>query len=115
VTEVRSELGARFDTLYPVGESASLLLRARAAWAYDWVNDPALMATFEAGLQPGALPGAGVGFAVNGAPVPNNLALASAGAELRFANHWSLLAKIDGEIAKSAQVYTGSGTLRYSW
>jgi hypothetical protein len=43
------------------------------------------------------------------------LALASAGAELRFANGWSLAAKFDGEFAGHAQNYAGTGTLRYSW
>jgi hypothetical protein len=42
------------------------------------------------------------------------LALASAGAELRFANGWSLAAKFDGEFAGHAQTYAGTGTLRYS-
>jgi hypothetical protein len=41
------------------------------------------------------------------------LALASAGAELRFANGWSLAAKFDGEFAGHAQTYAGTGTLRY--
>jgi hypothetical protein len=39
------------------------------------------------------------------------LALASAGAELRFANGWLLAAKFAGY----AQTYAGTGTLRYSW
>ena len=43
------------------------------------------------------------------------LTLASAGAELRFANGWSLAAKFDGEFAGHAQNYAGTGTLRYSW
>ena len=42
------------------------------------------------------------------------LALASAGAELRFANGWSLAAKFDGEFGGHAQTYAGTGTLRYS-
>jgi uncharacterized protein with beta-barrel porin domain len=39
-------------------------LRARVAWAHEWVNDPALSAVFQ--LLPGA------SFVVNGAPVPHN-------------------------------------------
>ena len=42
------------------------------------------------------------------------LGLSSAGAELRFANGWSLAAKFDGEFAGHAQTYAGTGTLRYS-
>jgi len=41
-----------------------LTLRARVAWAHDWVSNPALTATFQAAL----LPGADVSFIVNGAP-----------------------------------------------
>jgi hypothetical protein len=28
---------------------------------------------------------------------------------------WSVLAKFDGEFAKSSQTYAGTGTLRYMW
>ena len=28
---------------------------------------------------------------------------------------WSVLAKFDGEFAKSSQTYAGTGTLRYTW
>ena len=53
-----------------------LTLRARLAWAHDWVSDPSLAALFQ------ALPGAS--FIVNGATPVNNSALASAGAEFRL-------------------------------
>jgi hypothetical protein len=42
------------------------------------------------------------------------LGFSSAGAELGFANGWSLAAKFDGEFAGHAQTYAGTGTLRYS-
>jgi hypothetical protein len=51
-------------------------LRARVAWAHDWVSDPALDAVFQ------ALPGSS--FIVNGAPVPHDSALTSVGAELHL-------------------------------
>ncbi len=60
-----------------------------------------------------ALPGAA--FTVNGALPPANSALASAGAELRFAANWSLEGKFDGEFASGAHTYAGTGTLRYRW
>jgi hypothetical protein len=44
----------------------------------------------------------------------DRLALASAGAELRFANGSSLAAKFDGEFGGHAQTYARTGTLRYS-
>jgi outer membrane autotransporter protein len=102
----RSELGARFDALTMFG-GMPLVLRARAAWAHDWISNPALTAAFQ------ALPAAS--FIVNGATPPQDLVLASAGAELQIATNWSLMAKFDGEFAKGAQTYAGTGTLRYRW
>ena len=60
-----------------------------------------------------SLPGAS--FIVNGAPIPKNSALTSAGAELKINTNWSLMAKFDGEFASGSQTYAGTGTLRYTW
>jgi outer membrane autotransporter protein len=106
-TDTRSELGARFDRLLAVNPNAVLTLRARLAWAHDWVSDPALAAVFQ------ALPGAG--FVVNGAAPAKDSALASAGTELRLANGISLLGKFDGEFASRSSTYAGTGTVRYAW
>jgi outer membrane autotransporter protein len=84
-----------------------LILRARLAWAHDWVDNTALNAVFQ------ALPG--TNFVVNGAPVPTDSALASVGAELQMTSRWSALARFDGQFANGSQSYTGSGTLRYTW
>ena len=105
-TDVRTEIGSRFDAptlLY----GRPLILRGRVAWAHDFVSNPALGAVFE------TLPGAS--FTVNGAPIPHNSALTSAGAELFLTPRWTLLAKFDGEFAPGSQTYAGSGTLRYTW
>jgi uncharacterized protein with beta-barrel porin domain len=104
--DVRSELGARLDNPQIVA-GMPLLLRARVAWAHDWVNNPSLSAAFE------ALPGSN--FVVNGAPLPQNSALTSAGAELFVTPRLALLLKFDGEFAPSSQTYAGSGMLRYTW
>jgi autotransporter-associated beta strand protein len=106
-TDTRSELGARFDRALVVYPNAVLTLRGRVAWAHDWVSDPTLMPVFQ------SLPGAS--FIVNGAIPAANSALASAGAELRFANGISLLAKFDGDFASHSSTYAGTGTIRYSW
>ena len=106
-TDTRSELGARFDRLLAVNPNAVLTLRARLAWAHDWVSDPTLAAVFQ------ALPGAS--FVVNGAAPAKNSALASAGTELRLANGISLLGKFDGEFASRSSTYAGTGTVRYAW
>jgi len=84
-----------------------LLLRGRLAWAHDWVSSSALGAVFQ------ALPGAG--FTVNGAAVPKDSALASAGGQLFLTANWSVEAKFDGEFASTAQTYAGSGTVHYTW
>ena len=106
-TDTRSELGARFDRLLMVNPDAALTLRARVAWAHDWISDPTLAAVFQ------TLPGAS--FIVNGATPAKNSALTSAGAELRLANGVALLAKFDGEFASHSSTYAGTGTLRYAW
>ena len=106
-TDTRSELGARFDRLLAVNPNAVLTLRARLAWAHDWVSDPTLAAVFQ------ALPGAS--FVVNGAAPAKNSALASAGTELRLANGVSLIGKFDGEFASRSSTYAGIGTVRYAW
>ena len=105
-SDVRSELGARFDDLQTI-DGMPVVLRARVAWAHDWVSNPALGAVFE------QLPGAS--FVVNGAAPPPDSALASLGAQFYFTPALSLLAKFDGEFAPGAQTYAGSGTLRYTW
>jgi uncharacterized protein with beta-barrel porin domain len=105
-TDTRSELGARFDDLTALG-NLPLILRARLAWAHDWVSNPALNASFE------SLPG--TAFTVSGAPIPHDSALTSASALFFFTPNWSLTAKFDGEFASGSQLYAGSGTLRYTW
>jgi outer membrane autotransporter protein len=106
-TDTRSEVGSRFDRAIAVDPTTLLGLRAKVAWAHDWVSDPSLAAVFQ------ALPGSS--FIVNGATPPTDLLLVSGGAELRFANRWSLIAKFDGEFADRAQTYAGTAALRFTW
>ena len=60
-----------------------------------------------------ALPG--TGFTVFGAPIPQDSALASLGAEWYLGRQWKLLAKFDGEFARNSDIYAGSIALRTSW
>jgi uncharacterized protein with beta-barrel porin domain len=106
-TDTRSELGGRFDRLLLLNPEAAITLRARVAWAHDWVSDPTLVALFQ------TLPGAS--FIVNGATPAKNSAIVSEGAELRLANGVVLLAKFDGEFASHSSTYGGTGTVRYTW
>jgi uncharacterized protein with beta-barrel porin domain len=105
-TDVRSELGSRFEVptlLY----GKPLVLCGRLAWAHDFVSNPALSASFE------TLPAAS--FTVFGAPIPRDSALTTAGVQLFLSANWSLITKFDGEFASGSQTYAGSGTLRYTW
>src|ERR1700677_1200756 len=97
---------ARFDNPEVIA-GMPLLLRARLAWAHDWVSNPSLGAAFE------TLPG--TNFTVYGAPMPQTSALTSAGAELFITPRLTLLAKFDGAFAAGSRTYTGTGTLRYTW
>jgi autotransporter-associated beta strand protein len=105
-TDVRTELGSRFDAPIVV-YARPLVLYGRVAWAHDFVSNPALSAAFQS-LQ-------GTNFTVLGAPIPHDSALTTAGAQFYLTPRWTLTAKFDGEFASGSQTYGGSGTLRYSW
>ncbi|MBR0784645.1 autotransporter domain-containing protein [Bradyrhizobium iriomotense] len=105
-TDVRTELGARFDHPTLLG-GTPLIVRARLAWAHDFVDTPSLSAAFQ------ALPLSN--FTVFGAPIPHDSGLASIGADWYLNQNWKLLAKFDGEFAKRSDLYAGTVALRYSW
>jgi outer membrane autotransporter protein len=106
-TQVRSELGSRFDQVIALADGSSVVPFGRVAWAHDWQSNPNLTATFI------GLPGAP--FVAYGAAPPSNVALVTAGAEWRRTNGWSVMAKFDGEFANGYDAYTGTGGVRYSW
>ncbi|RAI43714.1 hypothetical protein CH341_12825 [Rhodoplanes roseus] len=106
-TALRSEAGTRLETVVAVTPDAALALRGKLAWAHDWVSDPTLAVTFQ------ALPGAG--FVVEGATPARDLALVSAGAEIRFANGFAVAAKFDGEAAAHSRTLAGTASVRYAW
>jgi outer membrane autotransporter protein len=106
-TDTRSEFGARFDDRIALANGMALILRAREAWAHDWVSNPSITAAFQ------TLPGAS--FTVGGATPASDSALTSAGAELRLTPALSIAAKFDGEFARTAQTYAGTGTVRLIW
>ena len=104
---VRTELGAWADSRFVLAGGNALALRGRLAWAHDDGDGARMGATFQ------GLPGGS--FTVLGAAAPSDLALASAGAELRLRNNLSIGAKFDGEFANRSQTYSGAGTVRYVW
>ena len=101
------ELGIRFDQLFAQADGSSVDVFGRAAWANDWQSNPNLAATF-IGLPTAT-------FVVDGAAPPKNLALVTAGAESRWRNGWSVMAKFDGEFANRYDSYAGTARVRYLW
>jgi uncharacterized protein with beta-barrel porin domain len=106
VTATRGELGARFDRAMLLS-GTPLTLKAKAAWAHDWNNDPVATATFQ------QLPGAT--FTVNGARPAADSALLSLGADAVLGGGWRAGASFDGEFSRTTASYSGKGSLRYSW
>ena len=105
-TDVRTEFGARFDAPTLLDDKP-LILYGRAAWAHDFVSNPAFSAVFE------TLPGSS--FTINGAPIPHDTALTTVGAQLFLAADWSLTGTFNGDFASGSQTYSGNGKLRYVW
>jgi uncharacterized protein with beta-barrel porin domain len=84
-----------------------LIFHGGVAWGHDFVSNAALSEAFQ------GLPGSG--FTVNGAPIPHDSALTSAGAQVLMSANWSLIGRFDGEFARGSQSCAGSATLRYTW
>lgn len=105
-TDIRTELGARFDNPTLLN-GTPLIIRTRFAWAHDFVDTPSLSASFQ------TLPLSN--FTVYGAAIPHDSGLASIGVDWYLNQDWKLLAKFDGEFAKSSDLYAGTVALRYSW
>ena len=106
-TTARTELGSRISRAIALDDGSVLELRARAAWLHDTWSDIGTLAMFR------ALPGQS--FFVSGArPAPNSLLVAT-GAELRFANGFSLAGSFEAELADRSHSYIGKGGLRYTW
>lgn len=76
-TDTRSELSARFDDLSMLG-TMPLILRARLAWAHNWISTPALSAVFQ--MPPGT------NFIVHAAARPHASAITALGAGLSIWN-----------------------------
>jgi autotransporter-associated beta strand protein len=105
-TITRTELGARFDRAFKL-DDALLTLRSRIAWAHDEGNDSAVSASFL------SLPGSA--FTVNGAVPSKDLALVSAGAEMKWLNDISIVGTFEGEFSENTVGYAGKGAVRLAW
>jgi len=113
--DVSSEIGARFDSIMPFFSDMQLVWRGRLAWQHEWLNNPALTATFDTTLLSGALPGSAASFTVNGAPLPSDSAIVSAGFDVHVTPSLTVGAVFDAALASSAQTYGGTATVRYRW
>jgi uncharacterized protein with beta-barrel porin domain len=103
----RTELGVWLDRHIAIDRSAQALLRGRVAWLHNWMDEPAILASFQ------TLPGAS--FTVLGAKPSPDALLSSIALDLKFAHGLTIGARFDGEFASSSQIYAGTGTLRYQW
>lgn len=102
----RTELGLRPDKSFALPDGV-FTLRGRLAWAHDFNTERSAVASFQ------ALPGSS--FVVNGAtPVPDSL-LASASAEMKWNDGWSVAASVDGELSSSSRSFGARGVVRYRW
>jgi len=106
VTATRGELGLRSDKSFAMNDTI-LTLRGRAAWAHDFNTDRNVTALFQ------TLPGAA--FVVNGAAQAHDSALATAAAEMKWLNGFSLAATFEGEFSSVTRSYAGKGVARYAW
>src|SRR5262249_3989218 len=106
-SDTRAEIGARFDetTMF---YAMPWTLRARVAYAHDWVSDPTANVAFQ-------LLGPGSGFIGNGAAPVKDSALLSAGSELHVTRSITLGAKFESQLAAHSQTYAGTGTVKVAW
>ena len=84
-----------------------LVLSSRAAWVHDFSGAPSVNASFV------ALPG--TNFTVVGAAEPANSLLASARAELKFGNGFSVAGSVETQLAGGYASWYGQGQIRYTW
>ena len=106
VAAARTELGVRLDRSYAM-PSAILTLRGRLAWAHDFHTDRSITPAFQ------TLPG--TSFIVYGAAQPQNSALTTATAEMKWLNGWSAAATFEGQFSEINRSFAGKGVLRHSW
>jgi outer membrane autotransporter protein len=104
---VRAELGSWASANVALAGGATLNVFGRAGWAHDWQDTPQAAATFL------TLPTAS--FIVAGAKPAPDLAVVTAGSELRLAGGVSVMAKFDGEFGQGTRSYAGTARVRYVW
>ncbi|MBN8945011.1 MAG: autotransporter domain-containing protein, partial [Rhizobiales bacterium] len=104
---LRTELGLRLDSLTPLAPGADLLTFGRLAYAYQAGTQRSIDAAFQTL--------ANSGFAVFGARPSAHTALASFGAEARFAGGTRVTTSLDAELGDRHRSIRANLGLRHSW
>lgn len=105
--DVRSFLGARFETVYELPHGMVLRPIVRLAYVHSYSPAPSFMNSFT------SIPGST--FVVTGATTARNAAETKAGAELTLNKSTVVFANFEGDFASVQQVYGGRGGIRYSF
>ena len=115
-TDVRSEIGTRFDMHGTVSDNLPITVTMRAAWAHDWIGNSAMVAAFNATSLSGAMAGAVSPFIVRGAVPGRDTVLVQVGSEIRLTPSVSIGARLDGgEFGRGVQTYGADGNIRVTW
>lgn len=102
----RTEIGARAEWVHQI-ETGMVVLHANAAWAHSFATDRSLTASFA------ALPGSS--FNVKGATPAPDAILLGIGTDLEMTSGLALGVSLDTSLSTSAQSYSGSAHVGYSW
>ncbi len=105
--DVPGFVGARFESVYPVGPG--MVLRPMVSLAYLHEFAP------QRNLQNGFIALPGSAFLVSGARPSTNAAQTKAGFELDMGHGVGLFANFDGEFSDLERVYGGKGGVRVTW
>jgi uncharacterized protein with beta-barrel porin domain len=112
-SSVRSEIGLRSETSVTISPGlllptdALFVASGRLAWAHEYDRSRTATALFESvAVTP---------FSVTGAAPAANVALVTAGSELRLTNGFTLFTKADAELASNTYIVRGNVGLNYTW
>jgi outer membrane autotransporter protein len=104
---IRSELGVEADADIGTVLGAPARLRGRLAWAHEFETTGQISASFA------AMPGSG--FAVSGAPLPDDSALVRLVSDFALDASWSLHLQADAGFSDSYTALTGTVRLSARW
>ncbi|WP_158811725.1 autotransporter domain-containing protein [Beijerinckia sp. L45] len=100
-------VGARFDTVYAIGNGMTLSPTVSLAYVHDFAPQRSLQASLI------SLPAAS--FIVDGARQASNAAQVKAGGELAVTQSVTLFGTFEGEFSGEATSYAGKGGIRIGW